>query len=118
MLHVDQGKNACGGSIINPRVVVTAAHCCESAIKLEEVIAGELEPLETQNFGQRRKIQSHLSHPDFNADTLENDICLVYLDEDLTLAGDVASIPLNRNALTDTGVKGCVVSGWGRTSVS
>ena len=104
---------------------MTAAHCCalfdqQPDYGFYEIIAGELAPTATENMfdGQRRQIKSHLTHPNYNAQTFENDICLLTLKDALDLNDkNVAAIALNKQGNPNAGTK-CIVSGWGTTSVS
>ena len=109
------GQTTCGGSIYSSNVIITAAHCCalfgqDAEYNFHEITAGELSP--TLNFGgQRSGIKSHLTHPDYNAQTFENDVCLLYLESDFDFNDkNVAAIPLNKQSLPNSG-KSCVVSG-------
>ena len=120
VLWTIDGNTACGGSIYSSDVIITAAHCCALFSQVDysfhEIIAGELSP--TLNFGgQRSGIKFHLTHPDYNAQTFENDVCLLYLESDFDFNDKkVAAIPLNKQSLPNSG-KSCVVSGWGTTTV-
>ena len=63
-------------------MVVTAASCChflKDSLSDYEIVAGELSPTNTTEFGQRLKIKTFLQHPDYITSHDINDICLVQL---------------------------------------
>lgn len=83
-----------------------------------EIIAGEVSLTQNANIGQHRKIKDILIHPEHNPFTKENDICLLFIDEDFNLDDkSVGKISLNKRGLPNPGDI-CEVSGWGRTKVS
>ena len=112
----------CGGSIYNATTVITAAHCCVGAVadgsswNLYNIVAGELDVLTNSGFEQRRKIKDHLIHPDYDENTLQNDICLLTMDSPFEFNDQVKAIPLDTVG-PSTG-KNCQVSGWGTLQVS
>ena len=122
--------NLCGGSIFTETTIITAAHCCDAIGKPEftnqdneiidwsdtKIVAGELELLFDSGLEQVRKIKSHIMHPDYDTDTLQNDICLLTLDSPLELNENVNRIFLDvKDPVVDTT---CQVSGWGDRGVS
>ena len=80
----------CGGSIYSSNVIISAAHCFKNkgtnepftSFEKFEIVAGELSPIKNANDGQRRKIKDILFHPEHNNTSQENDICLLFMDED------------------------------------
>merc|ERR1712038_1548608 len=91
------GNLICGGTIYTPLTIITAAHCCvavkqgidQGAITLDdaEIRGGELEISVPSGMEQKRKIREMNIHPDYNTETTgqANDICLLYLESELTL---------------------------------
>jgi MYXO-CTERM domain-containing protein len=64
----------CSGTLIAPRVVLTAGHCIDG---VDQVVFGSTIALPSATRG----VLVARAHPDFDADTLAHDIGLVLLDE-------------------------------------
>ena len=105
--------NHCAGSIYNDKTIITAAHCClavKSRWQSWKIVAGELDMTVDSGLEQSKRITNYLIHPDFNPQTLNNDICLLTLDSPLEWNKNVQRIPLSTQLdLTSP----CLGSGWG-----
>lgn len=109
-----QNAHFCGGWIHNSRWIVTAGHCVfgRFATNTFSVVGS----VSLGGGGVTHNTQRIVAHPNFNANTLANDIGLVYTEDVIVFTATVQPIPLG-TANTGSGTL-AVISGWGITAVS
>jgi trypsin len=75
------GSLMCGGSLVAPSVVVTAGHCCDGQTASGlGVVVGAHKLYQDDPDQAAFAVKTVILHEDYNANTINNDICLLILD--------------------------------------
>ncbi|XP_030758690.1 trypsin-like [Sitophilus oryzae] len=115
LLNTKFNKIICGGVIVKPRVVFTAAHCTHTRDlqprKNLAVLAGA-NHVEDDD-GAVHHIAKVFKHPDFSYHGLDSDISVILLKEPIRFSQKARNIEVS----TDHHPEGtrAMASGWGRT---
>jgi hypothetical protein len=109
-------KYICGASLIHANVALTAAHCVYNKDPRTFIIrAGEWDPLTTNEPYPHSDYNVHrtIVFPDFNNQSMANDVALIILNDRVKL-----SVHVNMVCLSPLGSKfdnqNCFATGWGR----
>jgi secreted trypsin-like serine protease len=111
------GKQFCGGSLIDNVHIITAAHCTDGAEKIVAVVGTN----SLKNPDSGRKVfnitrDGIFQHPDYNPNTIGYDVAILRLPERVEFTDKIRPVCLpNRFYSSDTFRQKLVrVSGWGK----
>ncbi|KAK2625436.1 hypothetical protein QTJ16_004748 [Diplocarpon rosae] len=104
----------CGGVALNPKTLMTAGHCSQtySANEVQARFGSNV----YNSGGTLVNITSILTHPDYNASIVDNDISLWTLDEPIEESDTIKFITLPEQGSDLAEGEATTVSGWGTTT--
>jgi trypsin len=100
----------CGGSIINENFILTAAHCSSYPASSYNVVAGQHDLRFIENQEQSRSVERIVRHPNYNGNTIANDVAVWKVSTPFVFNAFVQPIALAQSDFTAPNVD---VAGWG-----
>ena len=79
--------NGCGGTLVAPRVVISAAHC--GKFDGQFVYVANYQDLTTTGGSQRVRVAETILHPGYSDDSNDDDYSVILLEEAVTIDTDI-----------------------------
>ncbi|XP_041094659.1 serine protease 33-like [Polyodon spathula] len=112
------GSHVCGGSIISANWILSAAHCFETSKDPSDwmVVLGQVDLTTLDPTGILKGVQMVIVHPDFNLQTMDNDMALLELNSSVSFTDYIMPVCLAKSSsIFYTGTE-CWATGWGATA--
>jgi len=117
-VSVRDWSHFCGGTIIDKKWILSAAHCFADGASGVKIRAGDHRLSNTDGSEQTIAVDKAFVHPQYNDDTTHNDIALIKLAQELTFDDYVqpACLPVEADEDADYAEGNwMIISGWGST---
>lgn len=107
-------QHSCGGSILNNRWILTAAHCVHQRENQPEAFEVVVGTNKLNQITKRYKIEKVIRHAQYDPKLIKNDVAVLKTVEEIQFDDHVGPVKLCKDEVQAG--RALVLSGWGKTS--